>query len=85
MIIASAVVHALPQRVNAVRSQLSLLPGVEIHAATQDGRFVVTVEDTPNATVADIVIELHRLVGVLSATMVYQYCDETPAVNEDLP
>ncbi|HXF65319.1 MAG TPA: chaperone NapD [Burkholderiales bacterium] len=76
MNIASAVVYAVPGRTGAVREQLRALPGVEIHAETADGRFVVTVEDAPEAAAADTIVALHRLEGVLSAAMVYQYCDE---------
>lgn len=75
MDIASAVVHAAPGRAGEVRAQLERLSGVEIHAETPDGRFVVTAEDTAAATAADAVVQFHRLDGVLSAAMVYQYSD----------
>jgi periplasmic nitrate reductase NapD len=76
MNITSAIVHAAPQRAEEVRVRLAALPGVEIHAATPEGRFIVTVEDTLHVTAADTVIALHRLEGVLAAAMVYQYSDE---------
>lgn len=75
MDIASAIVNAAPGRREAVRAALLAMSGVEIHAETADGRFVVTVEDTAQASAADTIIELHRLDGVLSAAMVYQYSD----------
>lgn len=76
MDIASAVVHAMPCCLDEVRSQLEGLPGLEIHAETPDGRFIVTVEDTPETSAADTVMRLHGLRGVLAATIVYQYSDE---------
>jgi nitrate reductase NapD len=76
MDISSAVVHALPCSHDEVRAQLEALPGVEIHAETPDGRFIVTVEDTPGGSAADTVMRLHSLRGVLAAAMVYQYSDE---------
>jgi nitrate reductase NapD len=75
MDIASAVVHAAPGRRDEVRAQLERLRGLEIHAETPEGRFVVTVEDTAGGSAADTVVQLHRLDGVLSAAMVYQYSD----------
>jgi nitrate reductase NapD len=75
MDIASAIVNAVPGRREAVRAALLATSGVEIHAETPEGRFVVTVEDTAQASAADTIIELHRLDGVLSAAMVYQYSD----------
>jgi nitrate reductase NapD len=81
MDIASAVVSAMPGRREAVRAALLALSGVEIHAETPDGRFVVTVEDTARATAADTVVALHRLDGVLSAAMVFQYSDGQEAAR----
>jgi nitrate reductase NapD len=75
MDIASAVVHAAPGRRDEVRAQLERLSGLEIHAETPDGRFVVTAEDTAAGSAADTVMQLNRLDGVLSAAMVYQYSD----------
>jgi nitrate reductase NapD len=81
MDIASAVVHAAPGRRAEVRAQLEGLRGLEIHAETPEGRFVVTIEDTDGGSAADTVVQLHRLEGVLSAAMVYQYSD----TQEQLP
>jgi nitrate reductase NapD len=75
MDIASAVVHAAPGRRDEVRVQLERLRGLEIHAETPDGRFIVTAEDTAEGSAADTVMQLNRLDGVLSAAMVYQYSD----------
>ncbi len=75
MDIASAVVHAAPGRRDEVRAGLERVRGIEIHAETQDGRFVVTAEDTAEGSAADAIMKLHSLAGVLSAAMVYQYGD----------
>ena len=45
MNISSAVLRAHPAQVDSVRGALEKLPGVEVHAATSDGRLVVTLED----------------------------------------
>src|SRR5262245_13624563 len=76
MDVGSAIVYAMPQRIDAVRSSLAALPGVEIHTETGDGRFIVTVEDVPGCPAGDTVMQLHRLDGVLFASMVYQYSDD---------
>jgi nitrate reductase NapD len=85
MDISSAVVHAMPCSRDEVRAQLEALPGVEIHAETPDGRFIVTVEDTPGGSAADAVMRLHSMRGVLAATMVYQYSDDALDTKEDPP
>jgi nitrate reductase NapD len=76
MDVASAVVHAAPGRRDEVRAGLERLRGIEIHAETPDGRFIVTAEDTPEGSAADAIMQLHRLDGVLTAAMVYQYGDD---------
>ena len=83
MNVSSAIVYAMPQRVDAVRASLAALPGVEIHSETADGRFIVTVEDVSGASTGDTVMQLHRLDGVLFAAMVYQYSDDTGERTED--
>ncbi|HXK29251.1 MAG TPA: chaperone NapD, partial [Candidatus Binatia bacterium] len=44
MNISSLLIHAQPQRAEHVRAQLEQLPGVEVHAVTEEGRLIVTVE-----------------------------------------
>ena len=56
MDIASAVVHAAPGRSAEVRAQLERLRGIEIHAETPEGRFVVTAEDTPEGSAGDAIM-----------------------------
>ena len=75
MDVASALVYAVPGRSTEVRAQLERMPGLEIHAETRDGRFVVTAEDVDGVSAGDTMIALHRLDGVLAATMVCQYSD----------
>ena len=74
--ISSAIVYAAPQGAASVRAHLSSLPGVEIHAESGDGRFVITVEDSTGQRAADTIVRLHQLEGVHYAAMVYQYSDD---------
>lgn len=71
--IASAVVSALPGRGAELRAQMLALPGVEIHAETPDGRFIVTVESTGRSSAGDTLLALHRLEAVLAAALVSHY------------
>jgi nitrate reductase NapD len=76
MNISSLIVHVRPELLKDLRGEMSVLPGVEVHGASDDGRLVITVEDTDESTVADTVIGVHNLKGVLSAAMVYHFCDD---------
>lgn len=71
--LASAVVHAIPGRRDTLRGKLAGLPGVEIHAETPDGRFIVTVEDSAHASAGDTLLALHRIDDVMAAALVSHY------------
>ncbi|MBL8483558.1 MAG: chaperone NapD [Rhodocyclaceae bacterium] len=73
MNINSMIVRARPERLPELRAAFAAIPGVEIHAASDDGRVIVTVEDGPEHTVEDSMLAVHTAPGVLSATLVYQY------------
>jgi len=76
MNISGAVVHARPENSAAVQSRLNALAGVDIHAVQDDGRMVITIEDTPEAAPSDTLMQVQLLPGVLGAAMIYNYCDE---------
>lgn len=74
--------HARHKEMDAVKKQLEKQQGVEIHAVTDDGRLVITVEDESRKKVADRIMSFHRLDGVLSASMIYQFSDDDINNNE---
>ena len=45
MNISGVLVHTRPEQTNVVKNELDNLFGVEVHAATEDGRLVVTIEN----------------------------------------
>ena len=75
MNISGVVVHAHPKHLQAVKTQLIAIPGVEVHAATDDGRIVVTIENDPVAMV-DTMNSFHDIKGMLSASLIYHHFDE---------
>ncbi|WP_417910238.1 chaperone NapD [Candidatus Electronema sp. PJ] len=76
MNISGIVVHARPEHTVTLQQQLTALSGVTVHAAQDDGRMVITIEDTPEAVPAETLMQVQNLPGVLSAAMIYNYCDE---------
>jgi periplasmic nitrate reductase NapD len=71
MNISGVLVHANPIKIDAIRQSLVEFDGVEIHGESDDGRLVVTIEDIGDQQAADTMLAVHRLEGVLSATLVY--------------
>jgi nitrate reductase NapD len=76
MNISSIVVQTHPQNTAVLQGELAGLSGVEVHAVKADGRIVITVEDTPNNAPADTLMNVQNMQGVLSALLIYNYCDD---------
>ena len=80
MNISSVVLRARHGALDEVRRSLAALPGVEVHAATEDGRLVITLEDAGTDTAADTFVKLHDIPGVMSVAMIYQYSESTESL-----
>jgi periplasmic nitrate reductase NapD len=76
MNISGVLVHAKPEQIAQLEKQLTKIPGLEVHAVTENGRMVVTIEQDNDKLIADTILNLHNYEGVLSAAMVYQYGDD---------
>ena len=83
--ICGVLVHTRPGNVEDVKSRLAALPGVEVHAATEEGRLVVTVEDTPEHLALDTINDIFQTEGVINASLVYQYTDDEDLPQESAP
>jgi nitrate reductase NapD len=80
--ICGVLVHVQPVSVGPVREALEQLPGVEVHAATDDGRMVVTVEDKGDKRVVETITGFHDIKGVLSASVVYEHSENDEPEQE---
>ena len=59
-----------------------IMPGVEIHARSPEGKVVVTLEDDDTEAAANRYVALHGVPGVAAVAMVYQYSDEESDTEE---
>ena len=82
MNICSAVVHARPEKVGFVQAQLDAMEGVEVHASSEQGKLVVTVEGTGDDALADTMHHFNDVDGVLNSVMIYHYCGDDSADEE---
>ncbi|MBK8113726.1 MAG: chaperone NapD [Candidatus Accumulibacter sp.] len=78
MNISSVLVYTRPQDLQLVREQLSALAGVEVHAASENGRLIVIIEADSVQAVADIFAQINQQPGVLAASMVYHQFEPDP-------
>ncbi len=76
MNICGCLVHVAPDSTGTARQVMEDTPGVEVHAATDDGRFVVVVEDTPARMASEIIMDLHQIPGVISLTLTYHHFED---------
>ena len=83
MNISSAVIYAKPQGIEVLRTELTALAGVEIHAQTDDGKLVVSIESDNDRTAVDTYQAIERLQGVISVAMIYQQTESNP--EQELP
>ena len=78
MNISSVIVHAKPSEFLSVRGNLEQIPGVEIHAATDDGKFVITIESETDGETAITFDRINVMDGVMSAAMVFHQYESDP-------
>jgi nitrate reductase NapD len=76
MNISSAILYVAPARLEEACARLGVMPGVEIHACSDEGKVVVTLEEDDTQAAAERYVALHGLPGVASVAMVYQYSDD---------
>ncbi len=79
--ICGVAVHALPEKARGVEAALRRLPGVEVHAAADDGRFILTVEDTPTMLASAIINDMGLMPGVANVSLVYHHFEQPEALN----
>ena len=77
MDISGVLVRTYPDNIDTVTQALSRMAGVEVHGANQDGRMVVTIEGESGRAAADLLVQMHNVPGVLSASMIYHQFEDS--------
>lgn len=76
--ISSAIVYAKSAHEPALRTQLLHLPGVEVHASTDDGKMIITIESENDRSAVATYEGIERMEGVLSVAMIFQQTESHP-------
>lgn len=69
--IASLVVLARPQLLEAVKANLRLLEGLELHQESTAGKLVVVLETADEHQILQRIEQINNLPGVLNAALIY--------------
>lgn len=81
MNISSIIVHAKPAKLPSVRGSLEQLPGVEIQAASEDGRLIVTIETETDGETTSTFDRINQMDGVMSVAMVFHQFESDPDIE----
>lgn len=73
--ICGCLVHTMPDKTAEVIAAIDAYEGGEVHAH-EDGRIVVTVEDTSDMRASEQIMEMHQIPGVLTVTLTYHHFEE---------
>ncbi|MBT5940227.1 MAG: chaperone NapD [Rhodospirillaceae bacterium] len=76
--ISGYVVQAQPIQVEAITAAIDEMAGAEIHGANEHGKMVLTLETTKEEDIAERIIEINSLPGVINTALVYHQIDEEP-------
>ncbi len=80
MNICGVLVFAAPAKMDDVILSLQSLDGIEVHMSAHDeGRIVATIEDTPSVPAIESLTAIHKLDGVVSASLVYHHFETATA------
>jgi nitrate reductase NapD len=76
MSISGLVIHVRPEKVEAVQNELLGIDGMDVHAATEDGRVVATLDRPTDSEAADTLYQIRDIEGVINTALVYNYFDD---------
>ncbi len=82
MNISSLVVCARQRDRGAVCAALERMPGLEVHTAIGSGQMIVVADHDDAAAAADSFVAIHKIEGVLSVSLVYQFSDDARPTEE---
>lgn len=83
--VTSLVVHAAPKSLVQVKANISALNGADIHAITDEGKLIITIEGETQKSILDNVEAINALEGVINSSLVYHQVDDLDGVDEEKP
>ncbi len=83
--VAGILVQSLPGEQRSVGQRIGQVPGAVVHAASGDGKLVVTVESEDGAYILEQLTRLQHMSGVMSAVLVSEHSEPLSAADEVLP
>lgn len=82
--ISSLIVHGKIAHKAQITTAINQLPGAEIHAVSEQGKFIVTLETASDSKILDCINHINRIDGVLSTVLVYHHCEGLDTLEEEI-
>ena len=82
MNISGVLLRANPEKVDTILDALMEMTDVEVHAVTDDGRIILTIEQSDAGTASERYLGFYDLKGVVSTSLVCTYFDDQFAGKE---
>ncbi len=73
--ICGVAVYLAPDAARDLTGRILAMPGVELEASSGENRLALTVIDTPASLAIDQIAAMHRLPGVVSASLIFHAFD----------
>ena len=82
--VSSLVVLTQPSLRHQLADEIATLEGAEIHAVSDEGKLVVTLEAPHAREILDCVSQIELLDGVINASLVYQHVENWQSLNQEV-
>ena len=76
MSICSMVVHSRPEKLDPIITSLNNMEGVEVRARDERGKLVVLIDHPKRQVIADSMMDMNKIDGVLNTSLIYEYFEE---------
>lgn len=80
--ICGVAVYLAPDAGRDLTAQILALPGVELQATSGECRLAATIVDTPASLAIDQIAAIHRLPGVVAASLIFHAVDTADGETE---
>jgi len=81
--ICGVAVYLAPDAGADLAARIMALPGVELQAVSGEYRLAATVVDTPSSMAIDQIAAIHRMPGVVAASLIFHAVDEPDGETEN--
>ena len=84
MNICSVIVNAKPENAPKIRDILVEMDGVDVFGGVEEGKLIVTLEDSGEKALADKMAALNDIKGVIDVAMIYHQEANDQAMKEEI-